>query len=644
MRCFRFLLLCAVIAGIKASAQTYMRNGGNPEPSAIEGQHTAKESVQILSGVFEEGFEAYDDFAGSFPQWTTIDIDGRPTWGIESITFPNQYSPMSFIIFNPSATNPPMVNSAIQPEEGSKFAACFSANAMRNDDWLISPPLQAVANTSVSFYVKSYTSQYGLERYRVGISTTDNEPSSFTFITGPNYLTAPADEWQMKTFDLNEFNGQTIYVAINCISDQAFIFMVDEFRFSTTLPEFSSITGLVTDATNGEPIEGAEVCISGICTITDEDGNYSIDQIPQGSLDADFVAYPAFGSAPLEVQFSDQSTENTHSVSCERDGYLTYTNSQVSLLQGGSLSLNISLSPTLQEGNLRFVLNWGPVPSDLDSHLLTPEIEGTGYHVYYDDEGSISTAPFALLDYDITTGYGPETMTIYQLKSGFYRYYVQNFSESPPILQSRAVVQIYGVDGLLETVQVPGSGIGNYWHVCDINGETGEILLVNVIQEDAPYGFLKTNVPKTSSSVQEETHINFWLWDFGDGNISNQRNPVHTYSQTGNFTVSLTVGNGVTLSQKVKPLYIQVGTQSNLSVGREDLIHIYPVPARELLKVKSGYRILKVEIFSMSGHLLDALVPNDSEALIDISIFTNGIYLLQINTSEGNFIRKFNKI
>ncbi len=34
-----------------------------------------------------------------------------------------------------------------------------------------------------------------------------------------------------------------------------------------------------------------------------------------------------------------------------------------------------------------------------------------------------------------------------------------------------------------------------------------------------------------------------WHWDFGDGANSTDKNPVHTYSIAGNYTVSLTVSN-----------------------------------------------------------------------------------------------------
>ena len=42
------------------------------------------------------------------------------------------------------------------------------------------------------------------------------------------------------------------------------------------------------------------------------------------------------------------------------------------------------------------------------------------------------------------------------------------------------------------------------------------------------------------SSVNGSTIVS-WNWNFGDGNVSQQQNPVHTYQSSGTFTVSLTV-------------------------------------------------------------------------------------------------------
>ena len=49
-----------------------------------------------------------------------------------------------------------------------------------------------------------------------------------------------------------------------------------------------------------------------------------------------------------------------------------------------------------------------------------------------------------------------------------------------------------------------------------------------------------------------------WIWDFGDGVISTQRNPTHTYTSSGNFNVTLTItlpggcSNTITKSQFIK--------------------------------------------------------------------------------------------
>jgi hypothetical protein len=49
-----------------------------------------------------------------------------------------------------------------------------------------------------------------------------------------------------------------------------------------------------------------------------------------------------------------------------------------------------------------------------------------------------------------------------------------------------------------------------------------------------------------------------WLWAFGDGTQSTKRNPVHTYSAPGSYTVSLTASNGSGSNTKTKPDYIVV--------------------------------------------------------------------------------------
>lgn len=49
-----------------------------------------------------------------------------------------------------------------------------------------------------------------------------------------------------------------------------------------------------------------------------------------------------------------------------------------------------------------------------------------------------------------------------------------------------------------------------------------------------------------------------WTWDFGDGNGSTDQNPTHTYTADGTYTVSLTVGDGVSTDTETRENYIEV--------------------------------------------------------------------------------------
>jgi PKD repeat protein/uncharacterized protein YfaP (DUF2135 family) len=520
----------------------------------LPNQVTPQPIVENLSDI-NDGFEGYSDFSLTFAPWTTVDVDQSETYGFESNTFPNMYSPMAFVVFNPASTSPVITDPDLQAHTGSKFAACFASTTPPNNDWLISPAITLGTNSSVSFWVKTFTDLYGLERYKVGISTTNTDPGSFTIISGANYLEAPIT-WQQKVYDLNAYNGQTVYIGIQCVSNDAFVFMVDDFIATTTISETTNLAGNVSDAFTGSPIPGAIVTLGSLSTTTDSNGDYLIPNVPLGSLTAAFSSSETQGEAPLVVHFFDQSTEGTNTVTCSKAGYITYSNNQVVIPPGTTFTLNISLSPTLTDEAMRFVLNWGATPLDLDSHLDTPIIEGQEYHVYYSDQGNATAAPYAALDHDVTSGYGPETMTIYQMFDGTYKFYIYNYSGSPEITTSQAVVQIYNQAGLMQTVQVPTSGTGRYWYVCDVNGNTGQLTIRNTVQETSP-GLGKFDMPAKTPAKNGKEIIS-WLWNFGDGTTSTQQNPSHTYTSAGTYNVTLTVNNGSTSDSETKTAYIIV--------------------------------------------------------------------------------------
>lgn len=174
-------------------------------------------------------FEAQQDFDITFDPWTAVDIDGGATYGFEGIDFLHSYEAMAFIAFNPASTTPTLVDDPeLQPHGGVRFGACMATVPPPfNDDWMISPQTALGTNSSMTMWVKSYTAEYGLEKYNVLVSTTDMNPASFTSISGATPMLAPAT-WTEVTFDLSAYDGQTVYVAIQCVSEDAWVFMIDD--------------------------------------------------------------------------------------------------------------------------------------------------------------------------------------------------------------------------------------------------------------------------------------------------------------------------------------------------------------------------------------------------------------------------------
>lgn len=146
---------------------------------------------------------------------------------------------------------------------------------------------------------------------------------------------------------------------------------------------------------------------------------------------------------------------------------------------------------TLVEGSFfcQFTLTWGEAPNDLDSHLWTPDIEGSLYHVYYANPGAITEAPYAFLDVDDVTSWGPEHIVIQQEFPGTYYYSVYHFAGDSNIPASGTVVSLLKPDRSVQEFTPPNqldTGQGWYWHVCTIDGTTGEIIEDGTMTEAPP--------------------------------------------------------------------------------------------------------------------------------------------------------------
>ena len=123
--------------------------------------------------------------------------------------------------------------------------------------------------------------------------------------------------------------------------------------------------------------------------------------------------------------------------------------------------------------------------------MLGPEMEGDDrFHVYFSDKNYYDNNGNRVvnLDRDDTTSYGPETVTVYELKDqGTYSYYVFDYTNRSDSTSaemgniSRAKVKVYDKGNLVTTFSVPYGEAGTCWHVFNYDAESGVITPVNEV-------------------------------------------------------------------------------------------------------------------------------------------------------------------
>jgi hypothetical protein len=182
--------------------------------------------------IWQMDFEDQADFSTSIPNWTTYDLDNSPTWSFSNTNFPNEGNPLSWIVFNPSQTIPP-INTVI-PHSGQKMLLCIDSTNPPNNDWLISPQLSIQNGYQLSFWVRAWTGDYGWERLRVLISTSDTNVSSFQPLSTEPWLLIQ-DTWTRLDFLLSDYANQQVYLAWQCVSWDAFALALDNITITQSV-------------------------------------------------------------------------------------------------------------------------------------------------------------------------------------------------------------------------------------------------------------------------------------------------------------------------------------------------------------------------------------------------------------------------
>jgi hypothetical protein len=189
-------------------------------------------SGPINSFPFTLDFENSTDYTTVFAPWTTVDGDGKATYGSSDCDFPGEQSAFAYMAFNTSDCWESTVGGSAHSGVRVGMAVCPSDQS-QSDDWFISPQLELGTNSSFSFWAMSpKPGSWGNDEFEVLVSTTDNNPSSFTAIS--SVTEAPAS-WQQFTYDLSAYDNQSVYVAIHHVSTDKFLLWIDDLEVNSTV-------------------------------------------------------------------------------------------------------------------------------------------------------------------------------------------------------------------------------------------------------------------------------------------------------------------------------------------------------------------------------------------------------------------------
>jgi len=166
--------------------------------------------------------EQYESFAlNNAGDWSFVDVDGGDTYGFTGITFPNVWSPMAWLVFDNTDF---VADPAYASHSGSKYFVSMCSMTPPNDDWLISPELDGLAQT-VSFYARAV--DYYTESFEFLYSTTGTDTHDFIKIG--EVESVPDIEWTEYSYMLP---AGAKYFAIRCTSDDALALFIDDLTFA----------------------------------------------------------------------------------------------------------------------------------------------------------------------------------------------------------------------------------------------------------------------------------------------------------------------------------------------------------------------------------------------------------------------------
>lgn len=136
--------------------------------------------------------------------------------------------------------------------------------------------------------------------------------------------------------------------------------------------------------------------------------------------------------------------------------------------------------------------------------------------------------------------YSVSSITIDSAAAVAYRNLTVYLTRSSDYLDARHFA-IQSAKDLFGDCSIEVESVTNAWHAVGV----GRKYIPNASSDFIANDTSNCQAPFTVSFRDNSVNANTYFWDFGDGNTSTQRSPIHTYQNIGNYDVSLAIDGGL---------------------------------------------------------------------------------------------------
>jgi len=170
------------------------------------------------------------------------------------------------------------------------------------------------------------------------------------------------------------------------------------------------------------------------------------------------------------------------------------------------------------------------------------------------------------------------------------------------------------------------------------------VVKVDPIKANFTFDASEVTVGNPVHFTSTSTNASSFLWNFYDGDLISEQNPVHYYNVVGDTITKFSVILKVTSQQNCKDSLKVLNAISvyplNSGINENNLgdITVFPNPTQGDITVTASQSLSAIYIYSAIGTLYKTIQSPDQSSRISISELMPGVYFLRLLTGSGKVV------